>query len=104
MVTSEVILDFVLWWYSVYVQLRKGLAWRCTRTTNKYKRKSRGNGEWGMGGGEGHVAIAYTIKLKHGERLFLFFYFLWREKDLQLVQFSKSLCTLPVRLFRLWWR
>lgn len=70
MVTSEVILDFVLWWYSVYVQLRTGLAWRCTCTTNKYKRKSRGNGEWGMGGGEGHVAIAYTIKLKHGERLF----------------------------------
>lgn len=68
MVTSEVILDFVLWWYSVYVQLRTGLAWRCTCTTNKYKRK--GNGEWGMGGGEGHVAIAYTIKLKHGERLF----------------------------------
>lgn len=43
-----------------------------------------GNGEWGMGGGEGHVAIAYTIKLKHGERLFFFF------KIFLCVQFFKK--------------
>lgn len=71
MVTSEVILDFVLWWYSVYVQLRTGLAWRCTRTTNKYKRKSR-NGEWGMGGGEGQCGYCLHNQIKTWREAFFF--------------------------------
>lgn len=51
-----------------------------------------GNGEWGMGGGEGHVAIAYTIKLKHDERLFFFSKFFMERKRFATCSIFQKVC------------
>lgn len=85
MVTSEVRLDFVF----------GGICPTNIRLAGDARlisiRESRGEM------GEGHVAICLHNQMKHGETLFL------QTKELQLVNFQ-SLCTLQVRLFRLWWR